>query len=463
MARVNMRHNKLLVLICINLSNMICHAVYSVLAAFFPQEAKAKGMGDDTVGLIFATFAAVIFITCPAAGRLMSRHGKVRVYVSGLVLVSVATIFFSLAGRLDAGAPFAAWCLVFRVLQGIGCAMEETAAYAIIADVDTDNRTFFMGISEVSTGLGYMIGPPLGGSLFSLGGFQAPFVTLGLLLLPAALLIYRNVPLDGRSDKEDAKGDIPLRALLRRPQVGAPRHRPAPHPSPRAADPRAASAAQIFVIAVASMLANSDYAFLEPTLGDHAMGSQLATSPDSIGILFSVASITYTLACPVIGLLASRDRFGPRPVIVSGLLLQLLGFLLIGPSPFLRLEGIKMGQLLVALVLFGVGESMSMTPVMDDMMESCGEYADAAVNSLSAVITASFSLGQMVGPIVGSGLTKRIGFPWASTAMALVLLVHTSAIMAADVWSPRPRRKPEASYMELTAVNVPTAESAVDD
>ena len=179
-------------------------------------------------------------------------------------------------------------------------------------------------------------------------------------------------------------------------------------------------------------------------------------------MLFSVSSITYTLACPLIGILANRERFGPRPVIVTGLLFQLLGFLLIGPSPFLRLEGLKMGQLLVSLVLFGVGESMSMTPVMDDMMESCGEYADAAVNSLSAVITASFSLGQMVGPIVGSGLTKRIGFPWASTAMALVLLVHTSAIMAADVWSPRPRRKPEASYMELTAVNVPTAESAVD-
>ena len=42
-----------------------------------------------------------------------------------------------------------------------------------------------------------------------------------------------------------------------------------------------------------------------------------------------------------------------------------------------------MGQMVLALVLFGLGESMSMTPVMDDMMRSCGESADAAVNSLS--------------------------------------------------------------------------------
>ena len=44
-----------------------------------------------------------------------------------------------------------------------------------------------------------------------------------------------------------------------------------------------------------------------------------------------------------------------------------------------------MPQLCAALVLFGVGESMSMTPVMDDMMASCGEHADASVESLSSL------------------------------------------------------------------------------
>jgi hypothetical protein len=55
-------------------------------------------------------------------------------------------------------------------------------------------------------------------------------------------------------------------------------------------------------------------------------------------------------------MLANRDRFGPRSIIVSGLLLQLLGFLLIGPSPLLRLQSLRMGQLVISLVLFGVGE-----------------------------------------------------------------------------------------------------------
>jgi len=338
------------------------------------------------------------------------------------------------------GMPFASWCLSMRLLQGVGSAMEETAAYAIIADLDSENVSFYLGITEISTGLGYMVGPPLGGWLFSLGGFTMPFIVLGVMLLPAAALIYTRVPTDMfRVSKEelDAKTEVSMRSLLRNPQV--------------------------VVIAVASMLANSDYAFLEPTLGDHSTNMKLASSPDSIGMLFSVASITYTVSCPVIGMLANRSRFGPRPIIVSGMLLQLVGFLLIGPSPILRIgENVQMSQMGFSLVLFGLGESMSMTPVMDDMMHSCGGQADAAVNSLSSLMASSFSLGQMIGPLIGSAITARIGFPWACTAMALVLLLHSTAIIVLDLWQPRKRHHEDGGYTELTALNVPDAESAVD-
>lgn len=499
----NNTQNKILVMVCINLANLVCHSVYSVLAAFFPQEGKAKGMSDDTVGVIFAAFAAVSIVCSPFVGRLMSMHGKVWIYILGLLLVSVSTISFSVASLLPAGAPFAAWCLAMRILQGLGAALEETAAYAprnfsaqisarncardptcptphippplrsyaIIADIDSENVSFFLGITEISTGLGYMVGPPVGGLLFSFGGFAMPFLLHGTALLPAAALIYLRVPSDAhRAGKEDADArDIPMSKLVASPQV--------------------------MVIAIASMLANSDYAFLEPTLGDHSTYHNLASSPRTVGMLFSVASVgarnsaqfgansaelrrnsarwpdgrsilpstVYTLSCPLIGMLANRSRFGPRPIIVSGMLAQLLGFLLIGPSPLLRPlgvgESLGMGQMVLALVLFGLGESMSMTPVMDDMMHSCGENADAAVNSLSSLMAASFSLGQMVGPIVGAGLTTRIGFPWACTLMALVLLLHTTAIMAVDLWRPRARIV-GGGYTELTAVNVPTAETA---
>eukprot|EP00966_Prymnesium_polylepis_P311945 7207991-Prymnesium_polylepis.1 len=192
MARLGagLSHRKLFVFFCINIANLACHAVYSVLAAFFPQEAKAKGMSDDGVGIVFASFAAVIFVCSPLAGRLMTKHGKVRartptqrgerrlarvsaapsplvflvrprnarpgaggwpkqatarrappqviVYLWGLLTVSVATTCFAAASVVPAGWPFYTFCLVMRLMQGVGSALEETAAYAIIADIEPD-------------------------------------------------------------------------------------------------------------------------------------------------------------------------------------------------------------------------------------------------------------------------------------------------------------------------------------
>ena len=156
-------------------------------------------------------------------------------------------------------------------------------------------------------------------------------------------------------------------------------------------------------------------------------------------------------------MLANRSRFGPRPIIVSGMLAQLLGFLLIGPSPLLRPlgvgESLGMGQMVLALVLFGLGESMSMTPVMDDMMSSCGAMADASVNALSSLMASSFSLGQMIGPLLGSAITARLGFPSACSAMAIVLLVHSSVIVLTDYWVPRAKRASDGqAYTELSTV-----------
>lgn len=122
-----------------------------------------------------------------------------------------------------------------------------------------------------------------------------------------------------------------------------------------------------------------------------------------------------------------------------------------------------MFQMSVSLVLFGLGESMSMTPVMDDMMHSCGPSADAAVNSLSSLMASSFSLGQMIGPLIGSAITARLGFPWACTAMALVLLIHSSVVMVVEIMAPRKRHHEDGGYTELTTVSVPAAvEGGVD-
>jgi hypothetical protein len=129
MGKLGMRNNKMLVFMCINLTNLCCHSVYSVLAAFFPQEAEKKGLSEDAVGIVFASFAAVIFLCSPMAGGWMTHYGKVWVYITGIVLVSLSTILFAGATTMPDGSLFGSYCLVMRLLQGVGSAMEEVRAH----------------------------------------------------------------------------------------------------------------------------------------------------------------------------------------------------------------------------------------------------------------------------------------------------------------------------------------------
>ena len=86
------------------------------------------------------------------------------------------------------------------------------------------------------------------------------------------------------------------------------------------------------------------------------------------------------------------------------------------------------------------------------MMSSCGASADTSVNALSSLMASSFSLGQMIGPLLGSAITERLGFVWACTAMALVLPVHSSVIGLTVDWVPRKRASDGQAYTELTTL-----------
>jgi len=441
---ISMNHKKLLVLVCSNIANLCCHAVYSVLASFFPQQAAAKGMSEDLVGVVFSIFAGIMFVVSPVAGILMQQRGKVWVYLCGLGIVSISTMLFAAATFVPEGWPFAVWCLSMRIAQGVGAALEETAMYAIIAELDAENITFYLGICEISTGLGYMIGPPLGGILFMAGGFSLPFVCVGALIAPAALIFYRSMPNDAHPVSKDQERVEPVatRSLLVNPQEPVAMRSLLANP-------------HVIVIAVAAMLGNSDYAFLEPTLGEHALNLGLAKTPDAIGALFSVTIVAYTLSCPVIGLLAKRERMGPRAVIVIGLVFQLFGFLLVGPSPLLQQEQMGMPQMVLALFLFGVGAAMSMTPLMDDIMLSCRRHAEEASVTIAPLIMSSFALGQMIGPLIGASASGRMGFPWACTLMASLLLAHLAVIAIVSAVRPRKAMKNRAYVgVELASVTV---------
>ena len=127
-------------------------------------------------GWMLFAYAFMQFICAPILGGLSDRYGRRPVLLASLFGFGIDYIFLALA-------PTLGWLFVGRIIAGIMGASFTTAS-AYIADVSTpETRAQNFGIMGAAFGLGFIIGPMLGGFLETYGS-RVPFmVSAGLSLL----------------------------------------------------------------------------------------------------------------------------------------------------------------------------------------------------------------------------------------------------------------------------------------
>ena len=119
-------------------------------------------------GYMMATYAIMQFIFAPVLGGLSDKYGRRPVLLLSLFGLGCDYIFLSFANTLPL-------LFVGRVIAGI-CGASFTTSFAYIADVSApEKRAQNFGMMGAAFGLGFIIGPMLGG-LFSGLGVRAPFV-----------------------------------------------------------------------------------------------------------------------------------------------------------------------------------------------------------------------------------------------------------------------------------------------
>jgi DHA1 family tetracycline resistance protein-like MFS transporter len=154
-------------------------------------------------GWLSFAYAAVQFVFAPVVGGLSDRHGRRPVLLASLLGLGCDYIFLALA-------PTIAWLFVGRIIAGITGASFTTAT-AYIADVSTpEKRAQNFGLVGAAFGVGFIIGPMLGGLLGSYGA-RVPFVAAaglsllnflyGLFLVPESLPAGQRRPFEwGRAN-----------------------------------------------------------------------------------------------------------------------------------------------------------------------------------------------------------------------------------------------------------------------
>lgn len=137
-------------------------------------------------GWLTFAYAFMQFLFAPVLGNLSDKYGRRPVLLFSLAGFGVDYIFLSIA-------PTIGWLFLGRVIAGITGASFTTAT-AYIADISTnENRAQNFGMIGAAFGLGFIIGPVIGGVLGQYGA-RLPFIVAAALALLNALYGYFVLP-----------------------------------------------------------------------------------------------------------------------------------------------------------------------------------------------------------------------------------------------------------------------------
>ncbi|NQV76239.1 MAG: TCR/Tet family MFS transporter [Bacteroidetes bacterium] len=137
-------------------------------------------------GLLTFAYAITQFVFAPVIGNLSDQYGRRPVLLLSLFGFGIDYIFLALA-------PTIWWLFVGRIIAGVFGASFTTAT-AYIADISTsETRSKNFGMVGAAFGLGFIIGPGLGGLLGELGP-RVPFIAAGILTFVNMIYGYFVLP-----------------------------------------------------------------------------------------------------------------------------------------------------------------------------------------------------------------------------------------------------------------------------
>jgi DHA1 family tetracycline resistance protein-like MFS transporter len=330
------------------------------------------GEAAHVYGLIATVWALMQFAFSPVIGALSDRYGRRPV-------VLLSNFGLGLDYILMALAPNLAWLFIGRALSGITSASISTA-HAYIADVTpAEGRAAKFGLLGVAFGLGFVMGPAIGGML----GAEDPrlpfWVAAGLSLANACygfFILPESLPPERRAPFEWTRAN-PFGSLL---LLRAHRH--------------------LLALAGIMFLQNLAHVAL-PAAFVLYTAHRYGWDADTTGLTLAAVGICSmvvqgTLVRPAV------KRFGERRALMAGLLAGAIGFTIYGLAP----TPIHFWMGLPIMALWGLS-----APALQGLMTR--RVNPSEQGRLQGANSSLMGIGAMIGPTI---FTKSFAFFIAATA-----------------------------------------------
>jgi MFS transporter, DHA1 family, solute carrier family 18 (vesicular amine transporter), member 1/2 len=429
--------------------------LYGIVIPFLPGRILALGATQVVVGMLFASYAVGLLLATPVSGWLTDRFGGQRILVFGLLLLLISTLVFAFSSTLP---------LLFlaRTLQGVAASIPWTAGLAVIASEYSGTERYRRFTQVFSaTSIGTLVGPALGGLLYTWRGFQAPFITMAALILLEAIVILIVF--------------IPEWA-----SAGSRRAAPEPEPVSRSTDRASAPIGKNKGSSIRGLLENRQFieallmtsagalllALLDPTL-PVLLADRYGLTPLTIGLIFGAMTLLFILVQGLVVTLLKSYSSGAA--IFFGLTMGPLALFLVAVS-------ITLIHALVALAVLAFSFAFLLTPALEYLTQTAQEVVAhkrlatrlAAVRedslpaeasdpgSIEAVpygtLYASYNLayaaGMLLGPVLAGAAITTLGLTLGLVLTSGTLMVLFSPLALRALQSAR-RQSSKLSQKQL--------------
>lgn len=376
---------------------------FGIIIPLLPFYAETFGASPLTIGLLFASFSLAQLFASPVLGAWSDRWGRRPILIFSLIGTVVSFVMLAVAHSL-------AMLFAARLVDGLSGG-NITTARAYIGDIATDeNRAKSFGMLGAAFGLGFIIGPALGG-LFAHISYTAPIWAAAVITILATLLAWFWLP--ETVHRVEAVAGSPWKAL--RELSGR------------------ASLRRLFAI---DFLYWGSFAVYQTTFAlfgarrfgfDATHTGYLLAAFGFLGVIVQVV-----LVGPVV------KRMGEKQTLVIGLILAAIGW---GGSSMTH----SLPVFIALLIPGALGIGLCNPSLVSLVSGAAGRHEQGRVQGAAGALE---SLGRTLGPIWGNGALQFLGEGAAYGSAAFVLLATAGLTLgyrppprgdAAGADSPSPR------------------------
>ena len=364
---------------------------FGILLPLIPFYAVKLDLSITAVTFVtMGVYSLAQFVASPFVGKLSDRFGRKPILAVTMFGTSLSYVLLMFADSVEL-------LIISRILSGLNAGNLATA-FAYVADTTTeDNRAKGLGLLGAALGMGFVIGPALGGLLagesMETANYVAPALASSILSSIAAfgvIFFLKESLSDEVRQKLKSEPKLPFGDRLR---VAFGRQ----------------TLALLVLTGFVYMIAFAMFETIYPLWGADA----LALGPQGIGFtLLYIGIISVIIQGGAIGPLSKK--FGEHKLVLTALILVGVGLIALSNS-------FDLWSALASLTLISIGSSL-FNPSISSLISKGAEATEQG--AVLGIFQGAGSLARVIGPIVAGPLADMLGFG-APYVLGAILIVPT--------------------------------------